>query len=269
MKLSVLVSLMSVVLVLFSGNSVFAQECPPDNCSFNPVCEAAEELAWDSANSEEDQVAGSPRTVAINGGVGPYTWEIAGSGFSFAANSLQQLTSPATSVVINTQNDCCAATITVKDSCCQKTAGYLRCSDNGQWNLVQSVFGANNFPAWDSVVVPIKLDPPINYSTLYKTFRQKTDIISGRYALLWGSGRGAPDNTPRSVKYSSGLQPHTCSVGAYNGVMSSDGIVNAFNIPISIDYVHTFSTHPRCGGGPLDIGFFLYDSVSIKEWRCN
>lgn len=97
---------------------VTCKECPPEIS-----------ISWDSGELTVGR--NSNVGVAIKDGLGPYSWSVAGTGFSMA--------NATTSGVGNTLNTdgiaCGTATITVTDDCGETTTGYVRCTV-GTWSEI-------------------------------------------------------------------------------------------------------------------------------------
>jgi hypothetical protein len=99
---------------------VTCKVCPPDIV-----------MTWDEALSGKTVARNNSVGVYVQNGLGPYTWSVAGTGFS--------LTHAETDVVSNTLSAdataCGTATITVTDFCGDSVTGYVRCT-TGQWSEI-------------------------------------------------------------------------------------------------------------------------------------
>lgn len=95
------------------------------------VCPPEVEMTWDSDVSAQEIGRSDSVTVAIKDGLGPYSWEVDGTGFS--------MLHPTTSGVQNTlQSDgtvCGPATITVTDFCDDTVTEYVRCTAASDWAI--------------------------------------------------------------------------------------------------------------------------------------
>lgn len=102
-----------------SDVEVGCKKCPPEIV-----------ISWDDVNSAETIVREGNAGVYVKDGLGPYTWSVAGTGFSMLHNE--------TTTLYNTlQADataCGPATITVTDFCGDSTEGIVRCTE-GQWTF--------------------------------------------------------------------------------------------------------------------------------------
>ena len=261
-----------LVFLLFCNFSWASDVCGdgagyPDQYPFKN-CGSVSALTWDQANSCEELADNSSCTVAVAGGQGPYTWTISGTGFSFASGQTSIQTSENT-VTVFTQDACGAGSITVTDGCGSVVDNAVR-STNGHWQVIGAKGTASSYPGWTAVEA-ISFDCTYNGYGKTKTY---FDQIKGRYALMWNESYRpqVPDpDKPRRVQYHtwSGYPGGTCTCEGDYGVMeSSDGIINKFQVPITIgsDY---FANHNVCGGNSLWAGYFLGTGIQIAEWQCS
>ena len=265
---------LSLVLVslLFCNFSWASDVCGdgagyPDQYPFKN-CGSVSTLTWDQANSCEELADNSSCTVAVAGGQGPYTWTISGAGFSFASGQTSIQTSEKT-VTVFTQNACGAGSITVTDGCGSVVDNAVRSTD-GHWQVIGVKGTARSYPGWATVEA-------MSFNCTYNGYRRtKTyfDQVKGRYALMWHerSRSMIPDpSKPRSVEYHTwwGYPGGTCTCeGDYGIVESLDGVVNKFQVPITMgsDYL---ANNNACGGNSLWAGYFLGTGIQIAEWQCS
>ena len=91
------------------------------------VCPPETVVSWDNVLSDETVARNGIAGVYVQDGLGPYTWSVAGTGFSIPA------TTAGVQNVLSADNTACGtATITVTDYCGDSTTGYVRC-DTGNW----------------------------------------------------------------------------------------------------------------------------------------
>ena len=102
------------------------------------VCPADISMTWASA-SDLTVARNNSVLVSVANGLGPYTWSVAGTGFSMRYEE----TSGVTNYVEADNTACGMATVTVTDFCEDSVTGYVRC-DEGQWiEDCSSVTGGN------------------------------------------------------------------------------------------------------------------------------
>jgi len=95
----------------------------------NCDCYVGDDIAYDTANSDETVDASGEATVVVTDGCPPFTWEVSGTGFSVPAS-----TSTRTNTLTAAAGACGTAIITVTDRCEDECIGYVRCT-TGQWVL--------------------------------------------------------------------------------------------------------------------------------------
>lgn len=112
--------------------------CRDNDCCY---CPPEVEFAYDNDTSAETIVRENTCPVAVNeGGGGPYSWSVAGTGFSIPSN-----TDELTNTLSADETACGTATITVTDCCGAAVTGYVRCT-TGRWNTIVGNCGASNCP---------------------------------------------------------------------------------------------------------------------------
>jgi hypothetical protein len=102
----------------YCSTTALVLACPPPN----PV-------EWDWDLSAETVAPSSSCLIAVENGVGPYQWQVSGTGFSLAKAS----TDGRSNTLITAADACGTAIITVTDFCDDETQGEVRCTD-GQWD---------------------------------------------------------------------------------------------------------------------------------------
>ena len=120
----------------------FAVDC--DKCD----CDVEANVAYSDAGSDDTIDRDGTATIVVTGGCPPFTWSVAGTGFSIPS------TSQTRTVLLSADNTACgSATITVTDKCGDTCTGYVRCT-TGQWvykqdGCVLSGAGTEYECAWD------------------------------------------------------------------------------------------------------------------------
>ena len=92
------------------------------------VCPPEVVMTWASGDLTVGQ--SSSVEVLVANGVGPYSWSVAGTGFSM----LHASTDGVSNTLVTDASACGSATITVTDFCEDSVVGYVRCTA-GQWTL--------------------------------------------------------------------------------------------------------------------------------------
>jgi len=108
----------------------------PDECvKVHAVirCSPADSMSWDGDDTIDP---GGEADININGGIGPFTWEVDGTGFWFDEEyTLTEIETSELSAVLYADDTACGtATITVTDASGSISTGYVRCTE-GQWVL--------------------------------------------------------------------------------------------------------------------------------------
>ncbi len=98
-------------------------ECPPEIA-----------ISWDDDTSADTVVREDFVTVAITGGIGPYSWSVSGTGFTLDA----EMTDDELNTLNADDTACGSATITVTDFCGEEAIGYVRCITVGDWCPIES-----------------------------------------------------------------------------------------------------------------------------------
>lgn len=93
------------------------KQCPPEII-----------ISWDSEESATTIGRNDSKVVKVNDGLPPYTWSIAGTGFSLAAGK----TTSKTNRVDTDGTACGVGSITVRDACGDETQGEILCTF-GAW----------------------------------------------------------------------------------------------------------------------------------------
>ena len=96
--------------------TVLCKPCPPDIS-----------ISWDTATETIGQ--SDTLVVSVKDGLGPYTWSVAGTGFSM----LNATTVGVSNTLQSDASACGTATITVTDDCDETTTGYVRCTADSGW----------------------------------------------------------------------------------------------------------------------------------------
>jgi len=120
-----------------AGGEALVNVCMTDPCG-NVCCQDIEVtckvcppevvMTWDAANSADTVARSASAGVAVQDGVGPYTWSVAGTGFTMQ----HAQTDGVLNSVVADGTACGTATVTVTDYCEDTTTGYVRCTI-GQW----------------------------------------------------------------------------------------------------------------------------------------
>lgn len=107
----------------YCSTTALVLACPPPN----PV-------EWDWDVSAETVAPSGSCLVAVKNGIGPYQWQVSGTGFS-----LSKASTDGRSNTLNAAADACGtAIITVTDFCTDQTQGEVRCT-NGYWQAYTPV----------------------------------------------------------------------------------------------------------------------------------
>ena len=136
------------------GETALVSVCMTDPCG-NVCCEDIEvtckicppeiSISWDTAVETIGQ--SSSLVVAVKDGLGPYKWEVTGTGFS-----MRYPETVGTGNILDSDGSACGtATITVTDYCEDTATGYVRCTAASHW--VAKTWGVCEFsgPAvWQS-----------------------------------------------------------------------------------------------------------------------
>lgn len=109
------------------------------------VC--SDNLSYDDDNPEtiarNDDVG-----ITISDGIGPFTWSVSGTGFSF-----DDETTTAGSNTLRADNSACGvATITVTDACEDLVTGYVRCTTGSWCTCCSAATGGTPNPCGDGTV---------------------------------------------------------------------------------------------------------------------
>lgn len=100
----------------------FTSSCDP--------CVGTTIMTWDDSTSADTIAQSSSVSVAVNDGLGPYSWSVSGVGFTLGSTQ----TGGGQNTLVSDASACGTATITVTDTCGGSTTGYVRCT-TGQWVL--------------------------------------------------------------------------------------------------------------------------------------
>lgn len=109
--------------------------------------------------------------VAVDGGVGPYTWTVSGTGFSFAVSETQDRVN----LLCADAAACGFAEITVMDSCGDTASGEMRCTGGSRWELITSGALEEACP-WEGVVNA--------YEVTYEAGRYSVWAMHGGYKVM-------------------------------------------------------------------------------------
>ena len=90
-------------------------------------CELATQISYSSGNPATIGQS-TEATITVDDGCGPFSWSVAGTGYSFA----QATTTERSNTLITDGSACGTATITVTDGCGDTATGYVR-GTTGQW----------------------------------------------------------------------------------------------------------------------------------------
>ena len=101
-------------------------------------CTGVIPVEWDWANSPQTIAAPGSATIYILDGQPPFTWKVAGSGFTLASARTDVRANTLSATVAS----CGTAKISVKDACGNQTVGEVR-SISGAWVFVGNVCLAN------------------------------------------------------------------------------------------------------------------------------
>lgn len=104
------------------------------NVSMDWLCLDEFRISWNYSTSAatielNDEVLIAITNPALSTAAAPYTWEVAGTGFSLGSN----ITSGFDNILISNGSACGPATITVTDTCEFTCTGYVRCTE-GVWS---------------------------------------------------------------------------------------------------------------------------------------
>ena len=133
------------------------------------VCACPSDIAYDAGNPETIAREANA-TITITGGCAPYTWAVAGTGFSFPPGTTTALTNTLSADA----TACGTATITVTDACGTTATGYVRCT-TGEWSAWDTAHRRSSVGCGDSVCGETA---------------HSREIISGKDRWLFGTGGG-------------------------------------------------------------------------------
>jgi hypothetical protein len=132
------------------------------------VCPPEIVISWDDVNSAETVAREGNAGVYVKDGLGPYTWSVAGTGFT-----MQHVTTDTVSNnVVADDTACGPATITVTDFCGDSTEGIVRCT-TGTWSLGAPILQCTAC-GWDE---PNNVCPGVGKDTC----DPPEDYIEGKY----------------------------------------------------------------------------------------